>query len=151
MTDVHPPAPRKYEWLHRHLEVRRSRIEGRGLFACALIRKDERLTSASSDYVIMSDAELDEYVKTVDAWDSVCIGGGRNKVWLADREEGRAHFANHSCDPNAEASEEGLVAKRDIAANEEISVDYALLSRRGWSMRCECGSPNCRGIVHGVL
>ncbi|MEN3342311.1 MAG: hypothetical protein V7644_1715, partial [Actinomycetota bacterium] len=35
--------------------------------------------------------------------------------------------------------------------NDEITVDYALISRSGWSMRCDCGSPNCRGIVHGVL
>lgn len=151
MADVERSAPRGGEWLHPHVEVRRSRIEGKGLFASALIRKDEQLTRASSDYVVMSDAELDDYVKTVDAWDSVCIGAGRNKVWLANREAGLAHFANHSCDPNAEAIEEGLVAKRDIAPSDEITVDYALLSRSGWSMKCDCGSSNCRGIVRGVL
>jgi ribosomal protein S18 acetylase RimI-like enzyme len=146
-----PRPPREYEWLHRHVDVRPSRIEGKGLFASALIRKDERLTRTSGDYVIMSDAELDDYVKTLDGWDSVCIGGGRNKVWLGDRQAGLAHFANHSCDANAEAVEDGLVARCDIAPNDEITVDYALISRSGWSMRCDCGSPNCRGIVHGVL
>jgi hypothetical protein len=114
------------------------------------MRKGEQLTRASSEYVIMSHAELDDYVQKVGSWDSVSIGGGRNKVWLVDREAGLAHFANHSCNPNAEALDDSLFAKRDMAPGEEITVDYGPLSRRGWSMRCECGSPNCRGIVHGV-
>ncbi len=151
MTDVEPHAPGDEEWLHRHVDVRPSRIEGKGLFASAHIRKGEQLTRTSGDYAIMSDAELDVYAKGVDSWDSVCIGGGRNKVLLANREAGLAHFANHSCDPNAEASANGLVAMCGIAPNDEITVDYALLSRSGWSMRCGCKSANCRGIVHGVL
>ena len=88
----------------------------------------------------MSDAELDDYTQKVDSWDSVSIGAGRNKVWLVDRKAGPAHFANHSCNPNAEAFEDGLIGRRDVAPGDEITVDYAPLSRKGWFMRCDCGS-----------
>ncbi len=67
-----------------------------------------------------------------------------------------AYFINHSCD--ADTWMQGaftLVARRDIAAGEEITADYALweadnadhryLSK--WS--CQCGAPDCRGRVTG--
>jgi SET domain-containing protein len=44
----------------------------------------------------------------------------------------------------------GLHAKRDIKAGEEITSDYALHSSTDWSMVCTCGAPNCRKVVRGV-
>jgi hypothetical protein len=44
-----------------------------------------------------------------------------------------------------------VVARRDIAAGEELTLDYALGSGNPqWSMEdCNCGSPLCRGRVTG--
>ena len=66
---------------------------------------------------------------------------------------GAADFINHSCEPTVGfLGQIGLVAMRDIAANEEISFDYAMclhpvpgLPR--YEMHCCCGSLNCRQIV----
>lgn len=62
-------------------------------------------------------------------------------------------FANHSCDPNCELTtfddcpgQLFMVACKPIWKGDEITIDY------GWpaeddSIRCLCGSPNCRGWV----
>ncbi len=65
-------------------------------------------------------------------------------------------FLNHCCSPNAEFigdepdqadrfPEVYVVAVKAIQDNEEICVDYA------WpvedAIRCECGSPECRGWI----
>jgi uncharacterized protein len=62
-------------------------------------------------------------------------------------------FLNHSCDPNVwMADEVTLVARRAIAAAEELTTDYALFELdRQWAARwrCHCGSPRCRATVSG--
>ena len=41
-----------------------------------------------------------------------------------------------------------LVARRPIAAGEEVTVDYAThTADLPWSMTCSCGSPHCRRVV----
>jgi len=44
------------------------------------------------------------------------------------------------------------VARRDIAADEELTIDYALFSAQpNWVMDglCRCGSPFCRRTITG--
>ncbi len=54
---------------------------------------------------------------------------------------------NHSCDPNAyEAYEDDaiyIVARRPIAANEEITFDYLVNNSGGDSWPCNCRFPRC--------
>jgi hypothetical protein len=62
-------------------------------------------------------------------------------------------LVNHSCSPNGglRFEEDGrilLVALADIAKGEEISWDYSTTSSSGrFSMRCMCGSPDCRDVI----
>jgi hypothetical protein len=57
---------------------------------------------------------------------------------------------NHACDPNLGWSGDALVAVRDIAADEELVVDYALsVSDPEWFLRCHCPSYRCRQMVEG--
>lgn len=58
---------------------------------------------------------------------------------------------NHACDGGLWLEDElTLSARRDIAAGEEITVDYAILSDDpGWEEPCRCGSPLCRGVMRG--
>lgn len=58
-------------------------------------------------------------------------------------------YLNHSCDPNAGIdSDLRLIALRDIAPDEEIRFDYSTsMLERGWTMKCLCGAPTCRGVV----
>ena len=56
-----------------------------------------------------------------------------------------ARFQNHSCDPNTLSSGLDLdVAVRDIAQDEQITYEYALINM---SLDCLCGYVNCRGRI----
>ncbi len=58
-------------------------------------------------------------------------------------------FINHSCDPNCFVysvnRQRFLLAKRAIAAGEELFMDYALNAVGGDLWECRCGAANCRG------
>ena len=59
---------------------------------------------------------------------------------------------NHSCEPNlGMGGNVLLVAMREIAAGEELTIDYALfLADPGFAMQCRCGTAACRGVVRGT-
>jgi SET domain len=58
---------------------------------------------------------------------------------------------NHSCMPNTAYQGLNVVALRDIAAGEELTLDYAdLLNEESESFDCQCGTPSCRGLVKGA-
>jgi SET domain-containing protein len=59
---------------------------------------------------------------------------------------------NHSCDPNLGWTAHGeLVAMRDIAADEELTVDYALHETDpGFVMTCHCETYRCRQLIEGT-
>ena len=59
-------------------------------------------------------------------------------------------FLNHSCEPNVGVGGNVVfVAMRDIAAGEELTLDYAMFDDGPDQMTCRCGQPTCRGIVTG--
>ncbi|HRD63835.1 MAG TPA: SET domain-containing protein [Nocardioides sp.] len=58
---------------------------------------------------------------------------------------------NHACDPNLGWSGEALVTLRDVAAGEELVVDYAMsVADPAWFLRCHCPSYRCRQMVEGT-
>lgn len=66
------------------------------------------------------------------------------------------HRVNHSCDPNCgirvnASGAHDLVARRPIAADEEITFDYAMQNHRieHFGVACRCGAARCRGEVTG--
>ena len=62
-------------------------------------------------------------------------------------------FMNHSCDPNVWMQDEvTLVARRDIAADEELTADYALWEAtedHAMPFACRCGAALCRRTITG--
>lgn len=58
---------------------------------------------------------------------------------------------NHACDPNLGWRGPALVTIRDVAAGEELVVDYAMSTTDpGWFLRCHCPSYRCRQMVEGT-
>jgi uncharacterized protein len=60
-----------------------------------------------------------------------------------------ARFMNHSCAPNVGVIGDSFeIALRDIAAGEELVVDYGIYELREYeSFLCCCGSTACRGTI----
>jgi len=57
---------------------------------------------------------------------------------------------NHSCDPNTAFVGLNVVARRDVAPGEELTIDYATFCDvRMVPFDCQCGSPHCRGRIVG--
>ncbi len=57
-----------------------------------------------------------------------------------------SNFMNHSCDPNIMYSDnDSIIAKRDIAAGEELTIDYGnFIVNFDQDFFCSCGSNTCR-------
>ncbi len=73
------------------------------------------------------------------------------RLWVKDAK--RTGGMNHSCDSNLWMRDEvTVVARRAIAAEEELTIDYALQSGLPVDVlgeSCRCGSPVCRGVITG--
>jgi hypothetical protein len=67
----------------------------------------------------------------------------------AEEHNGVMMRVNHSCEPNVGMGGNVLlVSMREIAAGEELTIDYALfLADPGFAMDCRCRAAACRGVV----
>ena len=132
--------------IHQSVDVtvRRSRIDGFGVFAAEAIDADAQLGELTGESV--SVAEGRRRVQ------------GRQRIMLVELSASRAidatrsddpmRFTNHSCRPNARiAVEDGAVlffALRDISLGEEITVAYGATHHEG-RLACRCGQSSCLG------
>ena len=126
------------------VEVRSSPIEGLGVFALRDFAAGERIRRANivrevtdADPLRPEDGELDKHCSHPD---------GRDVLWgHPDR------HVNHSCDPNAFERPDGeridIIARRSIAAGEEITFDYLINNSGGDSWPCNCGTERCSGMT----
>jgi SET domain-containing protein len=139
--------------------VRRSRIQGRGVFATRDIAKGDRIIEYVGARLSHDEADAqcpdDEasarhhtFLFAVD--DDVVIDGGQGG--------NDARFINHSCDPNCEVSilrqRVFIEALRDIASGEEILYDYWYMTDEAYTIEdlrriypCQCGADTCRGTL----
>jgi uncharacterized protein len=139
--------------------VRKSKIQGRGVFACARIAAATRIVEYTGQRISFAEADADAgdddparphhtFFFAVD--DDVVIDGSRGGS--------DARFVNHSCDPNCEiVIERGRVyvhALRDIEPGEELRYDYWYITDEVYTMAdlrriypCRCGAAECRGTL----
>jgi hypothetical protein len=69
------------------------------------------------------------------------------EIWRGDPAEVPL---NHSCDPNTWWSSGSLVARRDLPADEELTVDYSTSTADpSFLLACHCESYRCRQMVTG--
>jgi len=132
-------------WLDPRIEVGDSAIHGKGLVARESVRAGEVVIRWGGEMLPL--AALDD-LKTRERYDCAALSEDTIIVFAA---EDPVIYGNHSCDPNLwMESETAISVRRDIAAGEELTIDYAVLSDDPtWSMGCACGSPLCRGVVRG--
>jgi len=154
---MHPPnrcaqgdkSYHRTSWIDPRVEVQLSPIQGKGMFAVAPIRQGEVVVVWGGTLMTEEDIRAGK----AKPGSIAAIGEGLYLAGLADEEEDPADFMNHSCDPNVWMQDEvTLVARRDIAVGEELTVDYAMFEGdEGWAMpwTCRCGSDLCRKAITG--
>jgi uncharacterized protein len=125
-----------------------SAIAGRGLVTIAPIAAGELVAIKGGHIVTTAGLQaLPERLQNSD----IQIADGFHLVALEEAEyEAVMLFINHSCEPNVGfAGNIVLVAMRDISPGEELTTDYALFDDYDGSMKCQCGTPSCRGTIGG--
>jgi len=130
------------------IEVRSDTFAGRGVVAIEDIAKDE-IVAIKAGNIITRD-ELEQ--ATLDAGDMALQID--DEFYIAprtlDEVDEMSVMINHSCDPNVGFRGNVIyVARRAIAAGEELSHDYAMERSDDYMLDCHCGSPLCRGKVTG--
>jgi hypothetical protein len=129
-------------------EVRPSPIEGRGLFARRAIRRGEIVAVKGGHVLTGAQWAAFEPVlgpAEIQVAENLFIA----PVTPAERDNSML-YTNHSCDPNlAIQGQIVLVAMRDIAPDEELTIDWATTDDGDHVLECRCGSPRCRGTVTG--
>jgi SET domain-containing protein len=141
----------------RRIQIRRSGVHGKGVFALQDIAEGEDLIEYLGEVISWAEAERRHphdpqnpnhtFYFHIDE-DHVIDGlhGGNASRWI-----------NHACAPNCEADERGgrvfIRALRSIAAGEELSFDYGLIIDERYTAKlkaeyaCWCGADECRGTM----
>lgn len=137
-------------------EVRKSAIQGRGLYALRRIRPGQKIIEYTGERIsnVEADKRYDEdkmvrhhtFLFTLD--DDTCIDG--------DVRSNTARLINHSCEPNCEAIIDDeriwIYALKNIQPGVELAYDYKF-ERTGDVAKlekfyvCHCGSKKCRGSI----
>jgi hypothetical protein len=139
--------------------VRRSRIQGRGVFATRAFKKGARIIEYVGERITyeQADAEAPDddgsrrhhtFLFAVD--DETVIDGGRGG--------NAARYINHSCDPNCEVviarRRVFIHALRAVVPGEELFYDYWYVTDETYTMDdlrriypCRCGTAKCRGTL----
>ena len=133
--------------MSKTLEVRKSRIFGRGCFT--LVRRERRRKIAEYAGELIRgrrniQARLDEQKEIKIIWlgNTIAIDGAAGGDETA--------FINHSCEPNAfmriaPGNRIIFFALRDIESGEEITIDYRDETHPP-PEPCRCGASKCRSL-----
>lgn len=139
-----------FHWLHPNVESRATGTHGDGLFAVRSIEAVECVL-VFGGYILTVEQESQLAGKLSDNGVQVA----KNLVICSTRTEewGGENFLNHSCEPNAGFKGQiAVVAMRDIAKGEEITIDYAMVLHKAskgpaYRLECLCGAEACRGVI----
>lgn len=141
------------------IAVRRSKVQGRGIFATRAISEGERIIEYTGERISPSEADArcsdDEAMRRHHTFlfavsPRIVIDGGRGG--------NESRFINHSCDPNCDVViSRGRVyihALRDIAEGDELFYDYWYETDESYDWDdvrriypCRCKAANCRGTL----
>jgi SET domain-containing protein len=138
--------------------VRRSRIQGRGVFATRDIAEGERIIEYTG--LLISHDEADALCDDESMRRHHTFLFAVDDRWVIDGARGgnESRFINHSCDPNCESVIVGrhvyIHALRDIESSQELLYDYWYVTDENYSIEdlrriypCRCRAENCRGTL----
>jgi hypothetical protein len=140
------------------LELRSSGISGVGVFAVPNLMKGQKVADGIAEedfrdlipWTSFESYDIDVREKIMD----FCIGTPEGFIPPEELDFNKLSiewYLNHSCDGNCGFNEHGdFVAIREIEQGEELTYDYGLAeSNPNFTMKCVCGSKNCRKTITG--
>jgi SET domain-containing protein len=141
----------------RRIQVRRSGIHGRGVFATQVIEPGSTVIEYKGE-IITWDEALRRHPHDPDQPNHTFYFHLDDGHVIDGKYQGNsARWINHSCAPNVEAEQDGnrvfLKALREITPGEELFFDYGLVidARLTASLKreyaCWCGAKQCRGTM----
>ena len=135
-------------WLSPAVEVRKSAIAGRGLYAIERLKKDE-IVAIKGGHIVPRAVFLSLSHACQVA--SLQISDMMYVCPLTDDEiPAVMNYVNHSCNPNLGLRGQLFtVAMRDIAPGEELTADYCIAYTDSvLEIDCTCGHSSCRGKIY---
>jgi SET domain-containing protein len=144
----------------RKIQVKKSGVHGKGVFAARDIAKGETLIEYVGEIISAQEAEDRHPHDLTDPNHTFYFQVDDDKVIDALHGGNSARWINHCCSPNCKPEViDGRVfikAKNDISAGSELNYDYGLIIDAPMTKKlmaqypCWCGSPKCRGTLLAV-
>jgi uncharacterized protein len=141
----------------RRVQVRRSGVHGKGVFALQPIRAGETVIEYIGEVITWKEALRRHPHDPEQPNHTFYFHIDEKHVIDANVGGNAARWINHACDTNCEADEDGgrvfIKATRDIAPGEELFYDYGLVIDEKLTQKlkkeypCHCGSERCRGTL----
>ncbi|MEP6739492.1 MAG: SET domain-containing protein-lysine N-methyltransferase [Caldimonas sp.] len=141
------------------IQVRRSGIHGKGVFALRPIAAGERIVEYTGRVITWKEAERRHPHDPNDPDHTFFFHIDDKRVIDGNDGGNSAKWINHACDPNCESDEDAVAGRvfikalRDIAPGEELSYDYGLILEGRHTKKvkkqfeCRCETPECRGTM----
>ena len=141
----------------RRIQVRRSGVHGKGVFALQDIGEGETIVEYKGEVISWDEAQDRHPHDPSDPNHTFYFHVNADRVIDGGVNGNSARWINHSCDGNCEADERDgrifIVALRNIEAGEELNYDYGLIIEERYTPKlkaeysCWCGNKNCRGTL----
>lgn len=141
----------------RRIQVRRSGVHGKGVFALVDIPKGERIIEYVGEIISWDEAQRRHPHDPEDPNHTFYFHVDEERVIDALHGGNASRWINHSCGPNCEADEDDgrifIKSLRRIKAGEELNYDYGLVIDEPLTPElkaeypCWCGTPQCRGTL----
>jgi uncharacterized protein len=141
----------------RRIQVRRSGVHGKGVFALRPIKKNQTVIEYTGEIINWKEALRRHPHDPKDPNHTFYFH--IDDQWVIDAKHGgnAARWINHACEPNCEADEDGgrvfIKALRNIVPGEELFYDYGLVIDMRYTPKlkreyaCRCGAKRCRGTM----
>ena len=138
--------------------VRRSKIQGRGVYAARDLAEGERIIEYTGKLITSAEADALCDDETMRRHHTFLFAVDDEHVVDASDVGSDARYINHSCEPNCESvivrKRIYIHALRDIAAGEELVYDYWYVTDGDYTLEdlqriypCRCKAPACRGTL----
>jgi len=141
----------------KRIQVRRSGVHGKGVFALQDLAEGETLIEYVGEVISWDEAQDRHPHDPEDPNHTFYFHVNEDRVIDALHGGNSSRWINHSCNPNCEADEDNdrifIKAIRNIQAGEELNYDYGLIIDEPYTKKlkaeypCWCGSANCRGTL----